>query len=269
MRRALQSVWVHPAVRGLELDDPRTIEARRQVIASKPMLRQIYAEWYDALCQAVPPDRGPVVEIGSGAGFLADVLPGLVTSEVQVCSGVRVVLDGCDLPFRDASLRAIVMTNVFHHLPDVERFLGGAARAVRVGGVVVMIEPWVSRWSRFVYTRLHHEPFDVAAADWRFPSSGPLSGANGALPWIVFERDRARFERLFPEWAVRRITPILPLRYLLSGGVSFRSFVPAVTGQWWYGLERALQPWIGDWAMFAAIELVRRPPPAVSGNTRG
>jgi SAM-dependent methyltransferase len=269
MRRRLQSLWVHPAVRGRDLDDPRTIEARRAVIASKPMLRRIYAEWYDAICQAVPPGGEPVVEIGSGAGFLADLLPGVVTSEVQVCSGVRVVLDGCELPFGDASLRGIVMTNVFHHLPDVERFLGDAARTVRVDGVVVMIEPWVSRWSRFVYSRLHHEPFDVEATEWRFPSSGPLSGANGALPWIVFERDRSRFERRFPEWAVRRITPVLPLRYLLSGGVSLRSVVPAATGRLWQGVERALQPWISDWAMFAVIELVRQPPPAFSGRTHG
>src|SRR5262249_31802772 len=34
-----------------------------------------------------------------------------------------------------------------------------ATRCVRSGGVVAMIEPWVTPWSRFVYTRLHHEPF--------------------------------------------------------------------------------------------------------------
>jgi hypothetical protein len=40
------------------------------------------------------------------------------------------------------------------------------------------------------------------AADWSFPAVGPLSGANGALPWILFERDRARFEREFPQWVI-------------------------------------------------------------------
>ena len=57
---------------------------------------------------------------------------------------------------------------------------------------------WVTRWSRWIYGRFHHEPFDPQRADWEFPLSGPLSGANGALPWIIFQRDREQFER---EWA--------------------------------------------------------------------
>jgi hypothetical protein len=57
-----------------------------------------------------------------------------------------------------------------------------------------MIEPWVSTLSRPIYTRLHHEPFNPDAKDWSFPDTGPLSGANGALPWIIFQRDRHHFE---------------------------------------------------------------------------
>jgi hypothetical protein len=61
-----------------------------------------------------------------------------------------------------------------------------------------MIEPWVTPWSRLVYTRMHHEPFVPAAAQWEFLTTGPLSGANGALPYILFSRDRAQFELEFP-----------------------------------------------------------------------
>ena len=86
-----------------------------------------------------------------------------------------------------------------------------------------MVEPWVSRWSKLIYTHLHHEPFRTESPEWSFPSAGPLSGANGALPWIVFERDRPEFCRSFPQWHLQRIVPIMPLRYLLSGGVSLRS----------------------------------------------
>jgi SAM-dependent methyltransferase len=244
--------------RGLDLDDPRTTEARRRLIASKPLLRQIYREWYHAISKAIPPGPEPVVEIGSGPGFLADVIPGLVTSEIQECRGVCLVLDGCHLPFGNATLRAIVMTNVFHHLPEVSSFLTEAARCVRPGGAVLMIEPWVSRWSTFVYKRLHHEPFDPSAAAWTFPSTGPLSGANGALPWIVFRRDRTEFERRFCEWEIRRIAPILPFRYLLSGGVSLRSLMPVVSAPFWRHIEHCLEPWMTHWAMFAEIHLVRR-----------
>src|SRR5437588_13069218 len=86
--------------------------------------------------------------------------------------------------------------------------------------VLLMIEPWVTLWSRFVYTHLHSEPFDPTAAEWGFPISGPLSGANGALPWIIFARDRTAFETFFPQLVIREVTLMMPLRYLASGGVS-------------------------------------------------
>ena len=120
-----------------------------------------------------------------------------------------------------------------------------------------MIEPWVTPWSRVVYTRLHHEPFRPDAPEWEFPSTGPLSGANGALAWIVFVRDREQFAREFPEWQIHVITPGMPFRYLLSGGVALRSLMPGSTFRLWRRIESGLQPWMDTWAMFAHIVLVR------------
>jgi SAM-dependent methyltransferase len=199
-----------------------------------------------------------VLEIGSGAGFLADFIPGLITSEILVCRGVRVVLDAEHLPFAGRALRSIVMTNVLHHLPRPRQFFTEAARCVRPGGTVVMIEPWVSNWSRFVYTHLHHEPFNPDAQAWDFPSIGPLSGANSALPWMLFARDREQFQRECPEWEIEAITLCMPFRYVLSGGVSLRSLMPGATFPVWRRIEALLQPWMANWAMFAAITLTRR-----------
>ncbi len=120
-----------------------------------------------------------------------------------------------------------------------------------------MIEPWVTKWSTQVFQRLHHEPFQPHAETWEFPSSGPLSGANGALPWIMFERDRSVFEQEFPEWRIRTIRPIMPFRYLVSGGVSLRQLMPAWSFNLWLGLERALSPWMHRLAMFANIVLMK------------
>jgi SAM-dependent methyltransferase len=256
---AKTKAWLsHPLTRGLDLDDPRTTEQRRWIIRNKAFLRRIYEEWYAAIAQALPPGDGPVLEIGSGAGFLADFIPGLITSEILVCRGVRVVLDAGQLPFTDRALRSIVMTNVLHHLASPRQFFVEAARCVRPGGAVVMIEPWTSNWSRFIYTRLHHEPFKPDAQKWESPQTGPLSGANGALPWMLFARDLARFEYEFPEWEVKAITLGMPFRYLLSGGISLRSLMPAATFPLWRRVERLMQPWMTRWAMFAEISLTRR-----------
>ena len=251
--------WLaHPLTRGLDVDDPRTTHLRRRILAGKPFLRRIYEEWYAALAGSLPSGEGAVLELGAGAGFLADQVSGLLRSEVFLAPGVDLVLDGQDLPFAAGALRGIVMTNVLHHLPRPLRFFTDAARAVRPGGVVAMIEPWVTGWSRQVYTRLHHEPF-LPAGGWEIPAGGPLSGANGALPWILFERDRERFEREAPAWRVLSVVPIMPLRYLVSGGISLRNLAPAASYPLWRGLERALSPWSRQLAMFAHVVLERRP----------
>ena len=250
--------WLaHPLTRGLDLDDPRTTELRQRIIQEKRFLRQVYEAWYLALAAALPPGREPVLELGSGAGFMAASIPDLITSDILHIPGVEVVLDGQRLPFKDGSLRGIVMTNVFHHLPEPRTFLAEAARCVRPGGVITMIEPWVTPWSQLVYSKLHHEPFYPSAATWEFPSSGPLSGANGAQAWILFARDRYQFEREFPEWRIAAIVPDMPLSYLLSGGVAMRALFPG----WGFPLtrraERLLHPWMNRLAMFAHITLVR------------
>jgi SAM-dependent methyltransferase len=242
---------------GRDLDDPGTTARRRQIVRDKRFLNAVYREWYGAIAAAVPDGREPALELGSGAGFLGECVPHVVTSDVLPIPGIDVVLDAGRLPFGAGRLRAVVMTNVLHHLPDVGAFFREAARVVRVGGVIVMLEPWNTPWSRFVYRRLHHEPFEPDAAEWRVASGGPLSGANGALPWIVFERDRARFEREFPMWRVQSIRCTMPLRYLLSGGVSMRSLMPGWSFGFWSGVEQALTPWMARLALFATIVLVR------------
>jgi SAM-dependent methyltransferase len=255
----LRRVLAHPLTVSLDLDDPATTLLRRQIIASKPFLRAIYDQWYSLLAAALPPAKGEVLELGSGAGYCAQFIPGLITSEVFPCAGVQTVADAAQLPFASDSLRAIVMTNVLHHLPKLRSFFMEASRCLCAGGKILMIEPWMTPWSRFVYTRLHHEPLDIDASDWAFPSSGPLSSANIALPWIVFERDRSKFAAEFPQFFIEQVHPFLPFRYLLSGGVALRSFMPGFTHGAWAGLERALQSQMPRLAMFAFISLAKAP----------
>ena len=251
--------WLaHPSTRGVDIDDPRLVSLRRRLIRDKAFLRRIYQEWYAAIAAALPAGDGPVLELGSGGGFLDESVSGLITSELRACPHVRVVLNGQVLPFAGGSLRAIVMIDVLHHLPESRRFVREAARCVRSGGRVVMIEPWVSSWSALVYSRLHHEPFRPEAGEWEFPPGGPLSAANMALPWIMFVRDRAQFEREFPQWRVVSISPFMPFRYILSGGVSMRGLAPSWTFSLWRAVERVLQPWAEHLGMFARIVLERR-----------
>ncbi len=254
MIETLKKLLEHPDCRGLELDAPETTLRRREIIRRKPFLRKIYQEFY-GLALGELGIRRPVLEIGSGGGFLEELVPGLITSDVLPLPGLSLVLDGRRLPFEAESLGAVVMLDVLHHIPQPELFFGELERGLAPGGRAVLIEPWVSAWSRLIYRRLHSEPFQPAAPGWEIPSAGPLSGANIALPWIIFERDRARFDRLFPTLAVRSVRRLMPLRYLLSGGVSLRALAPGWSFGLWRAFEGLLRPLDRRLAMFALIVL--------------
>lgn len=250
----VESLLGHPATRGLDLDDPATTAIRRDVVRSKPFLTAVYDEWYGMMIARVPDVAGALLELGAGGGFLQDRLADVITSDVFPVPGIDRVVDAQDMPFEDASLRAILMTNVFHHIPDVARFLSEAERTLVPGGRIVMVEPWNTGWSRFVHRHLHAEPMLPDVAKWEFPVSGPLSGANAALPWVVTTRDR---ERLESEWRLRVVEtkPFMPFRYLASGGVSLRSLQPLWSFKAWKLAERGC---VGSrMAVFALIVVER------------
>ena len=238
---------------GLDVDDPRTTLLRRLTLQQKPFLRRIYLEWYARLIARFR-DLDPVLELGSGGGFLSEIRPGILRSDLIRIPGLSLSADACRLPFKDGQLGAIVMTNVLHHIPDVARFLAEATRCLRPGGRVVMVEPWNTPWSQWVYRRLHSEPFDPCAT-WEFPFRGPLSSANNALPWILFQRDRDRFEKQFPNLRIAAIEPMMPLVYLLSGGISRPIGAPG----WSYKICRIMEQGLGldRLGLFALIDLKR------------
>jgi SAM-dependent methyltransferase len=158
------------------------------------------------------------------------------------------------MPFEDASLRAILMMNVFHHIADAGAFLREASRCLKPGGRIFMLDQHVNWFSRLIYRHAHHEPFDPDAREWSFATSGPLSGANGALASIVFERDRARFDELYPELRLEIFQPHTPFRYFMAGGLKWWSLLPGWAFSPATFVERTLLPGFG---CFVDVELVR------------
>jgi SAM-dependent methyltransferase len=259
IRDTLKSLITHPLSRNSHVDSAETTIRRAQIIQKKPFLRKLYHDCYLSILDALPGHNiGSILELGSGGGFLKDYHSCLLTSDILPIPGVDIILDGQRLPFSQASLGAIVMMDVFHHIPKVKSFLWEAARCVIPGGAVVMIEPWNTRWSRLIYSYLHHEPFEPEAKNWDLPPGGPLSQANSALPWIVFERDRKMFDLEFSEWKIKNIVLHTPFCYILSGGVAFRSLTPVCFYNLCRRMEGFLESRMNCWAMFATITLIRK-----------
>lgn len=250
------------------LDDPARMPAVRARIAGKPCLRHYYRQIYRryAECLGRCPDTGFALELGSGAGFAKDVIPGIITSDVLAHDGVDQTVDATALPFDDGSLRFIGMTNVFHHIADAPAFLGEAQRCLMPGGRLFIVDQHVGPISMPFLSLLHHEPFDRKAAEWGFAATGPLSGANGALPWIVFRRDRPRLDQQFPGLKLRRYQPHSPLFYWLSGGLKSWTLIPETLIPVADALDRMLIRISPELGSFVDIELERLDPtPGGSG----
>ncbi|MCB2187243.1 MAG: class I SAM-dependent methyltransferase [Deltaproteobacteria bacterium] len=240
------------------LDDPRTTLCHREIIRRKKLLRQFYLECYAFFARAareVPP--GVKLELGSGGGFLKEVMPEVVTTEYLILPGVDLVCSALRLPFPDRALSAIFLMDVLHHLIRPREFFAEALRCLQPGGVMVLVEPAHTAFSRLVYRYLHHEPFEPDTAAWELPPGGPLSNANMAMPWQIFVRDRAKFQTLFPGLVIREVSTGSPLSYLLSGGVSLRQMVPDAATGLVTRLEKALAPWNDQLGLFMRVVLER------------
>jgi len=191
------------------------------------------------IVDACAPD-GVSIEVGATSPVSRDVFRGMECrgTDVVASEGVDIVTDAFSMAFRDGPVRNIVAIDTLHHLPDAERFLEAPERALCRGGCPVVVEPRNSCWARFTYKRFHPEPFDELAG-WTVSGSGPMTRANGVLPWIVFERDRALFERRFPQLRILCIKEVTPFALLLSGGSSSRLGMPGKC----YQLVRKVEHW--------------------------
>lgn len=223
------------------LDDPATTIRHRDIILSKSFLKKIYLGWYQNFVDEVKKNpSGKYLEIGSGGGFLKDLIPNIITSDILPLPHVEMELSAEKLPFKDGELDGIFMVNVLHHIPHPFIFFEEAQRVLKPGGKIIMVEPANTPIARFIYQHFHHEPF-LPGGDWEIASTGPLSGANGAIPYIYLIRDRKKFEKQFPSLKIEKIKYHTALLYTVSGGVSRKCLVP----EWSYGFWKALEHFPG------------------------
>ena len=131
----------------------------------------------------------PIVELGCGPGFFKERHPDVIATDAIVNPHADAIVEAAALPFGEARVGSIVLLDVFHHLPRPAAFLEEAARVLRPGGRLAMLEPWVGTRGTAVLPlgpsrglRPARRPAATRGARTR---KGAMEG-NAALPYLYF-----------------------------------------------------------------------------------
>jgi len=237
------------------MSDAATLAQHRAAWQARPELRSVYREWFDRLLVAVAARR-PVVEVGSGPGFFKERAPSLVATDVVPGLSVDVRCDADVLPFRSDSVGAIVMVDTLHHLPRPLDFLSEAARVLKPGGRLAMVEPWITAPSWVLYRFFHHEecrlgvdvarPFDSDA-------KAALDG-NAAIPYLLLARLRGAGLPLHLVSA----EPFVGLPYLATFGFKVGRPLPGLFQTLARAGEAALHP-LARWVATRIFIVLEKP----------
>ena len=236
--------WLkEPQLQGQVPGTVRYFATQKAIILQRPLLKQAYDDWYARLLADARSVKNPglLVELGSGGSYLKDLEPAIITSDVDAGIADRVI-DARQLPFPDASVRALFLTHVLHHIPDAGIFFAEAQRVLVPGGVISMIEVAHTPFARFFFRNFHHEPYRDECQEWSFAQNDSMMDSNQALSWMVFDRDRAQFEKLYPQLKIETVAFLPWVGYLLSGGVTMRHLIPGFMNDPIRGIEHLLSP---------------------------
>ncbi len=228
----------------------------RAIWMAKPVLRNVYQGWYRRMAQACRDGR--TLEIGGGSGNFKSFAPDVISTDVMTAAWLDTVCDAHRLPFDDASFDNIVMFDVLHHLQRPALFFNEAARVLRSGGRIVMLEPAITPVSHIFYDRFHEEPVDMGEDPF---ADGPLDAdrdpfdSNQAIPTLLFGNTARQtvFEEAFPSLSVDVAEHLALFAYPLTGGFKSWSLLPVWLAGPLTALENILAPLLGRLMAFRML----------------
>jgi SAM-dependent methyltransferase len=225
----------------------------------KPVLRAVYQDFYDRLAPECRP--GTTIEIGGGIGNLKRRLGDVVATDVQFAPWLDCVADAQRLPFAAGTAANIVMVDVLHHLEFPAVFFREAARALRPGGRVLMVEPAITYGSTLFYRLFHREPVrtsvEALADGTPDPRRNPYD-SNQAIPTLLVTRERERFHARFPDLRIVRVVWFGLAAYPLSGGFKPWSLLTVGMARRLLRIERAIEPLIGRLAAVRVMIVIEK-----------
>jgi SAM-dependent methyltransferase len=194
----------------------------------KPALKKSYYELYKKIeLQITDKTVGKTLEIGSGIGRIKDIIPYCTTSDIFDNPWLERNENAYQLNYPNNSLSNIVLFDVWHHLEYPMAFLSEANRVLKPGGKVILMEPDMSMFGKFVYGNFHHEPLGLNAAisqEVNAKQNTYFAAQSSAYRYFV----KNEFPDLNIHWKVKKVSRITSFAYLASGGFSGPSLYPSI-----------------------------------------
>jgi 2-polyprenyl-3-methyl-5-hydroxy-6-metoxy-1,4-benzoquinol methylase len=209
--RVLFQYWLH--VRGLH-------EYPKFSIAEKYVYRTSPDASHQKILALVEKDRQRILDVGCGAGYLAEALqvrgntvvgvdarqvPG---AEARMGQFLRVDLDRESIPWAGPPFQYVILADVLEHLAEPERLLAQCRKLLAEDGVLIVSVPNVAHWSvrlSLLFGRFRYTARGILdRSHLRFYTASSIRAELEAAGFEVdcVETTVPPFEDLFPEGRV-------------------------------------------------------------------
>ena len=233
----------------------KVVQRHRQEYFRRPALQAVYRHWACRMHQQLSQSEGRSIELGCGCGALSYHLD-LLKTDIYKHDWVDEVVDACNMPYQNGECANLVAIDMLHHLSEPSRFLDEASRVLAQNGRLIMLEPYISCFSYFIYRFLHHEPLDLKADPFgtnTLVDKESGEACNVATPTVLFVRSQKEISDRWPELNLISLDFSDFLVYPMTGGFSHRSLLPA---RWMGSLMKIEDKLLGVLGRFLGIRIL-------------
>jgi SAM-dependent methyltransferase len=239
--------------------------SHRRVWERKPVLREVYADFFARMKSFMATIPGPAIELGGGPGLLKAHIPDVFSSDIAGAAWLDLATDAQALPLADASVANLLLVDVLHHLSRPQRFLMEATRVLKPGGRVVILDVFLSPLSWPVFHFLHPEPATLSIRPLDHQKDEPLFDADD--PWnsdqgmcrALFWKQGKQFNRMNPALKIVHRECFSTVLWPLSGGFEQKDRIPTLALPLLRQLDRALEK-LGRLTGFRCLVALERVP---------